>query len=94
MELTSRYYPQGPWPVKDEVGFQVALEIVDFSLKPGKTSKTRIQFDSVRPIRTMHQHMFESGPGKFTLVLKTMGENGQPVVMHTSNCPTSFTHIY
>ena len=38
--LTPNHFPQGPWPVADEVGFQVAIEIVGASLLKGSTTKS------------------------------------------------------
>ena len=84
--ITPTHYPQGPWPLGDEVGFKVALEIVGVSLLPGTTSKDYQQFDTVRRIRTMHQHMYESGPFRGSLVLKKTNKGD---VLHTSNCPTN-----
>ena len=86
--LTPNHYPQGPCPVADEVGFQVAIEIVGASLLKGNTSKTHQQFDTIRAIRTMHQHMYESGPAKDNRVFKTTGEKGKTVIVRTSHCPT------
>ena len=87
--LTPQHHPQGPWPIADEVGFQVAIEIVAASLLEGITSKTHQQFDSIRSIRTMHQHMFESGPSHDNRVFKDTGDTkGRTVVVRTSQCPT------
>ena len=86
--LTPSHFPQGPWPIDDKVGFQVALEIIAASLNAGKTSKSHQQFDTVRSIRTMHQHMFESGPSFDHRVFKTTGEGSKSLVVRTSYCPT------
>ena len=75
--LTPKHFPQGPWPIDDKVGFQVAIEIVASSLKEGTTSKKYQQYDTVRTIRTVHQHLFESGPSFDNRVFKTTGENVQ-----------------
>ena len=70
------------------MGFQVALEIVASSLKEGSTSKSYQQFDTVRTIRTVHQHLFEGGPAFDHRVFKTTGETPKTVVVRTSHCPT------
>ena len=84
--LTPSHYPQGPWPVADLVGFQTAIEIVGASLMSGRTSNKYQQFDTVRAIRTMHQHLYESGPDRTSLVLKKLNKGD---VMHLSHCPTN-----
>ena len=87
--LKPRHFPQGPWPVADEVGFQIAIEIVAASMLEGNTSKNYQQFDSIRTIRTMHQHLYESGPLHDNRVFKTTGEqHGKTVIVRTSQCPT------
>ena len=84
--LTPTHYMQGPWPLKDEVGFQVAIEIVGASLFEGNNVKSYQQFDTIRRIRTMHQHMFESGPDRKNIVFKKPNKGD---VLHTSQCPTN-----
>ena len=86
--LTPKHFPQGPWPIDDEVGFQVAIEVVGVSLMEGSTSKNHQQFDTIRAMRTMHQHMYESGPSKDNRVFKTTGESNKNVIVRTSHCPT------
>ena len=86
--LIPKHFPQGPWPIGDEVGFQVAIEIVGASLLKGTTSKTHQQFDTIRAIKTMHQHMYESGPASDNRVFKTTGEGGKTLLVRTSQCPT------
>ena len=84
--LAPKHYPKGPWPLRDDVGFQVALEIIGASVLSGKTSKTYQQFDTIRSIRTMHQHMYESGPSRSNLVFKKSNKGD---VIHTSQGPTN-----
>ena len=86
--LTPRHYLQGPWPISDEVGFQVAIEMVGASLLEGRNSQGYQQFDTIRTIRTMHQHMYESGPARDNRVFKTTGEQSKTLVVRTSHCPT------
>ena len=86
--LTPKHFSQGPWPIEDEVGFQIAIEMVGASLKEETTSKDHQQVDTVRAIRTMHQHMYESGPMKDNRVFKTTGENSKTLIVRTSHCPT------
>ena len=68
------------------MGFQVAIEIVGASLLEGNNVKSYQQFDTIRRIRTMHQHMFESGPDKKNIVFKKSNKGD---VLHTSQCPTN-----
>ena len=58
--LIPKHYPQGPWPIGDEVGFQVAIEVVGVSLLAGNTSKQYQQFDTIRAIRMARLKIIES----------------------------------
>ena len=84
--LEPKHYPKGPWPVGDTVGFQAAIEIVAASVLSGRTFASHQQFDTVRNIRTMHQHIYESGPARGNLVFKKTNKGD---VIHTSQCPTN-----
>ena len=50
----------GPWPLEDNVGFQLALGELRYSQKPGKNKKSHLQFDTIRKLRTAHAHYHES----------------------------------
>ena len=84
--LTPRHYVKGPWPLEDSVGFQIAIEIVGASLLDGRNVKDHQQFETIRRIRTMHQHMYESGPSRGNLVFKKSNKGD---VVHTSQCRTN-----
>ena len=89
MGLEPKHFPQGLWRIADEVGFQIEIEIVAASLLEGITSKNYQQFESIRTIRTMHQHLYESGPAHDSRSFKTTGEqHGKTVIVKISHCPT------
>ena len=60
--INPTYAPLGPWRVKDEVGFTVALQMVKASLNPGKYQAYQ-QFDTIRGIRTAFSNIFEASLG-------------------------------
>ena len=51
----------GPFPLSDEVGFTVALQMLKASRLPGKYSETHQQFDSIRSLRSAYSNLFEAG---------------------------------
>ena len=53
--------PVGSWPVVDTCGFQVALEMLKASQRPGKNVSSYTQFDSIRKIRTGYLDAYEAG---------------------------------
>jgi hypothetical protein len=52
----------GPWPVGDNCGFQIAIEILRNSQKPGKNDSAYTQFDSIRKLRSAYLSVHESSP--------------------------------
>ena len=86
MGIEPTYASLGPWPVKDEVGFTVGLQMVKASLIPGKYSQTYQQFDTIRGIRTAFSNVFEASTGAHLKREVFRGEKG--VVLHPSKCST------
>ena len=56
--------PIGSWPVGDTCGFQVAIEMLKASQRPGKNASSYTQFDSIRKIRTGYLNAYEAGPAR------------------------------
>ena len=54
--------PLGPWPLEDSCGFQIALEILRASQKPGRYVADYTQFESIRKIRSAYINAFDSSP--------------------------------
>ena len=52
----------GPWPVGDQIGFQVALELLRASQKKGRNDDTYVQFDSIRKIRSAYANVEQTSP--------------------------------
>lgn len=79
--------PLGPWPLKDEVGFAVALAQLRYSQNKGKNCKTHLQFDSVRKLRTAYSHIVESSSsGQKSHFVAFRGPTSE--TYSASNCPT------
>jgi hypothetical protein len=56
--------PVGPWPIGDTCGFQVALETLRASQKPGRHVKSYTQFESVRKLRAGYINALDAGPAR------------------------------
>ena len=56
-------FKMGPWPVQDNVGFQLAILILRASQEPGRNDKEYVQFDTIRKMRsavsTAHENSYE-----------------------------------
>ena len=62
LNLAPHHVPRGPWPVGDNLGFQVAIEILRASQEKGRNSADYVQFDTVRKIRSCYTNAFDSSP--------------------------------
>jgi len=49
----------GPWPIGDNVGFQLAITLLKFSQRSGNNETSHLQFDTIRKLRTSFNHVFE-----------------------------------
>ena len=54
------FLPRGPFPMEDIYGAAEAIRILWRSLDPGRNT-LRIQFDTVRKLRTAMSHYYHSG---------------------------------
>lgn len=52
--------PIGPWTVRDDWGFGLAIIILKASQEPGRTNKEYTQFDSIRKIASSFSNHFEA----------------------------------
>ena len=77
----------GPWPIKDEVGFQLLITMLDASLTPGNNQPTHLQFDTIRKQRTSFSHLHEvSAVAHANEILGFRNLLGKAFV--NSSCPT------
>ena len=67
----------GPWPVSDNVGFQVALEMLKYSQGKGRNNESYIQFDSIRKIRSAYANAYDSSPARCSDNRKLRSDRGQ-----------------
>ena len=77
--------PLGPWPIKDVVGFRLAIGHLRYSQRPGKNRATHLQYDTVRKLWTMFNHLNDNSPSDQLLTsFRTLGGD----IYRPSSCPT------
>ena len=57
--LLPPYPALGPYPVTDNVGFSVALQMLKASRLPGKYASDHQQFDTIRSLRTAYTNLYD-----------------------------------
>ena len=58
----------GPWPMEDNAGMQVGIELLQALQKKGKNDVTYVQFDSIQKSRSAYYYyasVFYSSPSFF-----------------------------
>ena len=66
----------GPWPLQDNQGFQVALEILRASQRKGRNSSAYVQFDSIRKLRAAYVNVYQTSPESVKRNLLLKGPRG------------------
>ena len=80
------YPPLGPFPVGDNVGFTVALQMLKASLLPGIYHDSHQKFDTIRNLRTAFSNIYESSWKKS--VHKRIMQGNKGIALHMSTCDT------
>ncbi len=78
--------PRGPWPVGDQLGMQIALQILRQSQMKGRHDDSYQQFDSIRRLRSAAFNEHSSSVMGFGDGRSFTGDRGRAV--RNSNCPT------
>ena len=84
--LDSIFPQQGPWMIEDNQGFQVALRMIVVSRYRGSHSSEYQQFDTIRKLRTLYSHLYESSGEAEPRRVTMRSERGTE--FRTSDCPT------
>ena len=82
--------PMGPWPVGDEVGFQLAIVMLRASQEKGRNSRDYVQFDSVRKLRSAFSTVHENSAVAAQDVDVFKGDMGQTFGVTNSNSDSHF----
>ena len=78
----------GPWPLEDNQGMQVAIEILRASQRKGRNDSAYVQFDSVRKLRAAYVNVYQTSPLAVERNLFMKGPRGQSFVLATSATDT------
>jgi hypothetical protein len=60
--LDGPYIHEGPLPSHDHCGYEVAIQMLLYSKRPGKHSKTHLQFETIRKLRTSYSNQIRASP--------------------------------
>jgi hypothetical protein len=77
MGLDGPYYHDGPMPDYDYCGYELAIQMVDASRRPGRHSSAYTQFDTVRKYRSAFTSFYRTTPQGNRLVMGLVNNKGQ-----------------
>jgi hypothetical protein len=60
--LDAPYIHEGPLPSHDHCGYEVAIQMLIYSKRPGKYSKTHLQFETIRKLRSSYSNQVRASP--------------------------------
>jgi hypothetical protein len=60
--LAGPYLHEGPLPGFDHCGYEVAVQMLLYSKRPGKYSKSHLQFDTIRKLRSAYSNQIRASP--------------------------------
>ena len=88
--LDGPYLHQGPLPDHDHCGYEVAIQELLYSLRPGKHSSTHCQFDTIRRLRTVFGNHYRSTPQATTTTVAMGQEDGSYQRLYQDPCASVF----
>jgi hypothetical protein len=75
--LDGPYIHEGPLPDFDHCGYEVAIQMLNYSKRPGKHSKTHLQFETIRKLRTSYSNQVRASPHAESISLGDIKGNYQ-----------------
>ena len=60
--LQGPFEHHGPYPYSDHCGYEIAIDMLVHSRRPGKNEKTHTQYDTIRQLRTSYSSQLRSSP--------------------------------
>ena len=67
----------GPWEIEDDMGMQMAIELLRASQRQGKNYKEYVQFDSIRKLRSAYANIFKASPALSKQCFLLKGDGGR-----------------
>jgi hypothetical protein len=76
----------GPLPSHDHCGYEVAAQMLLYSKRKGRNSKTHCQFDTIRKVRTCHANQVRASPQMNRVTLSMGDQKGNYQRLTTDPC--------
>ena len=82
--LQGPYLHDGPFPAYDHCGYEVAIQMLLYSKRKGRTNKSHLQFDTIWKVRTSYANQIRASPqmNRKTLSMGDMRGNYQRLTLN------------
>ena len=84
--LKGPYIHEGPLPDYDHCGYEVAAQILLYSKRKGRTTKSHLQFDTIRKVRTSYSNQVRASPQMNSSTLSLGDQKGNYQRLSTDPC--------
>jgi hypothetical protein len=86
VNLSGPYEHVGTMPSKDHCGYEVAIQMLLASQRPGRYSKAYTQWDTIRKIRTVYSNQVKTSPQANQQVMALGNDKGQSQRLVQDQC--------
>jgi hypothetical protein len=84
----------GPYPDFDHCGYEVAINMLLMSRRPGRNSRTHLQFDSIRKLQSAYGNQVRSSPQSTKTVMAMGDQKGRYLRLSTDPCASMWFHRF
>ena len=77
MGLSGPFEHSGPYPFEDHCGYEIALDMLMHSRRPGRNTTDHVQYDTIRQLRTFYSSYVRSTPAANVTHLGLLDEKGR-----------------
>jgi hypothetical protein len=75
--LKGPYVHDGPYPDYDHCGYEVAIDMLLMSRRPGKNARSHLQFDTIRKLQSAFGNQVWSSPQSTRTVMALGDQKGR-----------------
>jgi hypothetical protein len=84
----------GPYPDYDHCGYEVAIDMLLMSRRPGRNSKSHLQFDTIRKLQSAYGNQVRSSPQSTRTVMALGDQKGRYLRFATDPCASMWFHRF
>jgi hypothetical protein len=84
----------GPYPDYDHCGYEVAIDMLLMSRRPGKNARTHLQFDTIRKLQSAFGNQVRSSPQSTRTVMALGDQKGRYLRFATDPCASLWFHRF